>query len=328
MINTIKKTETILITGGAGFIGSHLQEHLLENTDWILLILDDLSSGLESNIIDHERVLFIQGNVTDKSLLNKIFNENNIMYIVHLAAIASVQECIKNPVYSHEVNALSTLLLLEFTRNIPGFKRIVFASSAAVYGDLPGLPKSEISPVCPISPYGIDKYSSERYILSYSALHNIPSVALRFFNVFGPRQNPLSPYSGVLSIFFNAFFNEKIPTINIFGDGKQTRDFIYVKDIVQACLMALSVDQMIGQVFNVGNGRPNSLLQIIDILSRITAKTPDINFMPPRAGDIKDSYASIERISSLGFEAEYPIEKGLKNYWDFLHGAVHSSRDL
>ena len=306
--------KSVLITGGGGFIGSHLVEGLLEKyPDRNLIILDDLSTGKIENIPKSDNIQFIKGSITDKSLVKDIFDNYQIKKVFHLAAVASVQKSVEEPEYTHNVNFDGTLYLLEESRK-KNVEKFVFASSAAVYGDLEDLPKREDMAVKPLTPYAVDKYASERYVLNYYHLYGLKTVALRFFNVFGERQDPSSPYSGVLSIFIDRirmFQEGKESKIVIFGDGKQTRDFIYVKDVVKALILVSELEESNGEVYNLGLGKETSLLDILEILKELVPELPPVVFEEERKGDIKRSVADISKIKSIGFKPDYSLEEGL-----------------
>ena len=305
----------ILLTGGGGFIGSHLAEGLLKKyPDERLIILDDLSTGKIENIPKSQNVNFIKGSITDRNLIEDIFRSFKVSKVFHLAAIASVQKSVEEPEYTHKVNFDGTLYLLEESKKY-NVDKFIFASSAAVYGDLEDLPKREDMPVKPLTPYAVDKYSSERYVLNYYHLYGLKTVALRFFNVFGERQDPSSPYSGVLSIFIDRikrFQNGENSKIVIFGDGKQTRDFIYVKDVIKALILVSELEETNGEVYNLGLGKETSLLEILEILKEYIPELPPVEFAPARKGDIKHSKADISKIKSIGFEPDYSLKEGLK----------------
>lgn len=303
----------ILVTGGAGFIGSHLVESLLED-DFNVVVLDDLSSGKRENLPDDERLHFIQGDVADHGLIDKVFNQFTFTHIFHLAAIASVHESVTNTYRCHQVNCEASLYLLEKARRCPALKRMVYASSAAVYGDDPALPKSEDSPIRPISPYGIDKYTAEQYMLTYSRLYGVPAVALRYFNVYGPRQNECSIDGGVVSIFLNKFLTADRPMVTIYGDGQQTRDFVYIKDVVSATRFVMTHETAAGNVYNVATGRETSILNVVQGLEAITEHKAQILFSEIRTGDIDRSFADISRLRALGFIPRYSLLKSLQEY--------------
>ena len=302
-----------LVTGGAGFIGSHLVEELLKGGRKVV-VLDDLSTGKRENLPEeNENLTFIKGSITDRELLKNLFDSYKFHTVFHLAAVASVFKSVEEPIETHRVNFDGTLYLLEESRRTK-VEKFVFASSAAVYGDLPELPKKESMPVKPLTPYGIDKYASERYVVNSYQLYGLRSTALRFFNVYGERQDPSSPYSGVISIFIERtlrYLNGEETTIDIFGDGKQTRDFIYVKDVVNALLLSEKSEESNGKVYNVGTGKETSLLKLLAILEKIAGKIPPIRFLSPREGDIKRSVADITKIKNLGYKLTFSLRKGL-----------------
>jgi len=301
-----------LVTGGCGFIGSHLVKKLL-SIGHRVVVIDDLSSGKIENIpIGHPNLIFLKENLVNVDKIRKILQEYKFDFIFHLAAIPSVQRSIEDPIYTHKVNLDVTLYLLEEAKKQTKLKRFVFASSAAVYGNDPSLPKEETSPIKPISPYGIDKYCAEQFVLQYWQIYGLPTVALRYFNVYGPNQDPSSPYAGVISLFTKEFLSKDIPEIKIYGNGKQTRDFIFVKDVVKANILVTETENAVGEVFNVGTSKETSLIEIVKILEDLTGKTAIISFLPERKGDIKRSVASINKIRKIGFKPNYDIIFGLK----------------
>jgi|GEM_PF-130183 len=254
--------------------------------------------------------------ITDRDFIRDLLRFYKFDYIFHLGAVASVQRAMEEPVATHQINMDGTLYLLEeAVRNWQvkrQLKRFLFASSAAVYGDDPTLPKLENSPIKPISPYGIDKFAAEQYLLQFHRLYQLPGVALRYFNVFGPNQNPESPYSGVISIFGKQFLSQAQPEITIYGNGRQTRDFIYVTDVIKANLLVIEHPKAIGEVFNVATGRETSLLELVKIFSELTGKKAKIRFTSSRSGDIYRSVASIEKIGKLGFVPKFSLKEGLQ----------------
>ena len=289
----------ILITGGAGFIGSHLVELILSKKIFDkIVVIDNLSTGSLDNLPQSDRIIFIEDDVSNKTVLDKIFKEYHFDYIVHLAAIASVQDSINNPEETHRVNFDSVLYLLELARKSQSLKRFIFASSAAVYGDKPNLPCKENDAVNPLTPYGIDKYAAESYVINYYKLYSLPAVAFRFFNVYGTRQNPSSPYSGVISIFNEQFKNNK-PVVKIYGDGNQTRDFIFVKDLVEILFESLLNDAFNGEVYNIGTGIQTSLKEIVTSFEEISGKKAEIDWQPARSGDIRFSVADNSKLTGV-----------------------------
>ena len=296
-----------LVTGGAGFIGSHLVDRLLSE-GFRVRVLDDFSSGRRENLTAHDRLEVIEGDVGDYSTVLGVMGKVN--WVFHEAAIASVPRTVSDPLGSQRTNYQGTLNVLEAAR-CEGVDRVVFAASAAAYGDLPGLPKHEDMQVKPLSPYAVDKLASEQACQVYSRLYGLGAVCLRYFNVFGPRQDPSSPYSGVISIFVDYLMQGKQPTI--YGDGGQTRDFVYVTDVVEANMKAANVPQANGGIFNVAGGSPVSLNDLLRTLCRLC----DMPFAPVygagRLGDIRHSYAVVEKAEHLlGWIPKIKLEQGLR----------------
>ncbi|MEO2069522.1 MAG: NAD-dependent epimerase/dehydratase family protein [Desulfurobacteriaceae bacterium] len=305
--------DTVLVTGGAGFIGSHLVEALVAKGKKVV-VLDDLSSGSKKNLKACKNVILVVGSITNWKLLQELFESYEFSSVFHLAAIPSVPKSVEKPIETHNVNFDGTLFLLEVSKKF-NVKKFIFASSAAVYGDNEDLPKKEDMAVNPTTPYGVDKFASERYVVNAYRLYGLNTTALRFFNVYGERQNPSSPYSGVISIFVDrvlSFQRGKKTTIEIFGDGNQTRDFIYVKDVVKSILLVSEREETAGEVYNVGTGKETSLLDLVETLKEISGKFPNVRFLPQRKGDIKRSVADISKLKSLGFKPEVSLKEGLK----------------
>lgn len=307
----------VLVTGGAGFIGSTLVNHLSATNQ--ITIIDDLSMGKKENIDFSGNTELIIGDISESTLLERVFIDKQFDYIFHLGAIASVADSVENPKRTHQVNFDSTFIMLELIRKYQkNLKRMIFASSAAVYGDEPSLPKKEdTSCIKPLTPYAIDKFSSERFVLDYYSLYGIPTSAVRFFNVYGPNQNPNSPYSGVLSILLNCYKNyskDKNVSFTLFGDGSQTRDFVYVEDVVSALILVSISEKSKGQVYNVGTGEETSLRLIIDELNLLLNISLPIKQEAVRIGDIEKSVSSIEKLKELGFYPKYSLKDGLKKY--------------
>ncbi len=303
----------ILVTGGAGFIGSHLVEELLNYyPESKILILDNLSSGKEENIPKSFQLELIKGDITDYEFIDNIFYGNDFDFIFHLAAIPSVVISMSNPLMTYKVNAEATIYLLEKAKKQRSLKRFVFASSAAVYGHPLSLPCKEEDKVFPISPYGVDKYVSEVFLNCYFTNYKLPITVFLFFNVFGPRQRPDSPYSGVISLFVKAFQSD-MPEITIYEDGTQTRDFIYVKDVTKVLVSSLSVESCVGKTLNLCTGKETSILKLVSILEDITNKKAKISFSNVRAGDIKRSVGDNFQLLSIGLVKEFTdIAEGLK----------------
>ncbi|HIJ55521.1 MAG TPA: SDR family oxidoreductase [Deltaproteobacteria bacterium] len=296
-----------LVTGGAGFIGSHLVEALIENKCDVV-VLDNLSSGNPSNLLPFkDRITFKEGDIRDRDMLSKAACGCDAVF--HLAAVVSVPQTVEEPVDSAMVNDIGTLFVLEAARTL-NIKRVVLSSSCAVYGDDPELPKNESMNVKPLSPYGVQKLNGEHYARIYCDLYGVKTACLRYFNVFGPRQDPSSPYSGVISIFMTKSINAETPVI--FGDGNQSRDFVFVKDVVRANLLAANNDRAAGLVFNVGTGRSMTINELWRLTSGLSGFHGEPTHLDSRPGDIYASLGDTRRAESdLGFKAEYDFEQGL-----------------
>lgn len=302
----------VLITGGAGFIGSNLAHALVDNNE--ITIVDDLSMGKKENIADID-VKFYEHDVCDHKFMHQLLSKNRFDYIYYLAAVSSVADSVVRPLETHQVNQESVLDTLEYIRvNKLPIKRFLFTSSAAVYGNLPDFPKKETSHVQPLTPYAVDKYASERFTIDYGKLYGLPTVAVRFFNVYGPRQNPDSPYSGVLSIITKCMKNNK--PFTLYGDGSQTRDFVYIGDVVDA-LIKISTETKESTVYNIANGSETSLIDVIHTYEDISGVKLNINYKENRNGDISKSKADITKLRKIGFEPLWSLHDGLKKYWDY-----------
>lgn len=302
-----------LVTGGAGFIGSHLSEGLLAKGHQVR-VLDNFSTGSRDNLaaIRHQ-IDLVEGDIRDFETIRRAATGMDVIF--HEAAMASVFESMQNPARNHDINVNGTLYALEAARQAK-VPRFVFASSAAVYGPAPEIPIMEIMPVNPVSPYGMSKLMGEQYCQMYTQLYGLQSMCLRYFNVYGPRQNPKSPYSGVISIFTDTVLAGGTPVI--YGDGLQSRDFIHVSDIVAANLLAMTTPHQSG-IFNVANGQRHSLLDVLDVLQKHTGKPVTFEYRPERRGDVRDSCADISRIcNELGFQPQMSFTKGLSAYADFM----------
>lgn len=304
-----------LITGGAGFIGSHLAEALCR-CGVRTVVLDDLSSGTRRNLpSDASHLEFIEGSVTDPEAVRRAVV--GCEWVFHLAALVSVPQSVAQPLESHRRNVLGTLEVLTAAREA-GVHRVVVASSSAVYGDGPEPRKREDLPPRPLSPYALQKYAAEQYARLFHALYGLETVALRFFNVFGPRQAADSPYAGVIARFCEAFLSGEPP--RIFGDGRQSRDFVYVTDVVAALRAAAEVPaaRVAGRVFNVGTGQSRTLLELVAALQKLTGRLLEPRFEPPRPGDIRHSCPDLSATrAALGWQAQVPWEEGLARTLDF-----------
>lgn len=304
-MSTNKKT--VLVTGGCGFIGSHITEGLV-NEGYRVRVFDNLSTGKVENLdsIDKKNVEICVGDVTDISAVDAAIE--GCEYVFHQAAVVSVPKSVEDPIGTGRVNYGGTLNVLEAARK-HNLRRVIFAGSAAVYGEEPTLPKKESMQACPIAPYGVDKLASECMGHVYARNFGVEFVSLRYFNVFGSRQDPSSPYSGVISIFCNKMLQGLAPTI--YGDGLQSRDFVHVSDVVRANLIAMKHPEATGKTFNVGRGVGTNLLEIIEQINVLT----DQNLLPilkeVRPGDVRHSLADNTALKALGWSALTSISDGL-----------------
>jgi len=297
-----------LVTGGAGFIGSHLVEALVKNGCQVR-VLDDFSTGREENIKDwSDKIELFRGDIRDRELCFKACE--GIEVVLHQAALASVPRSVAEPVLAHEVNLTGTLNLL-LAAGQTGVKSFVFASSSAVYGDDQIFPKKEGHEGKPLSPYAAQKLASEKYLQVFSQLYNFNAVCLRYFNVFGPRQDPHSQYAAVIPIFITRVLNGQPPVI--YGDGQQSRDFIYVSNVVKANLLAAEADKFRGEAFNIGSSERVTINQLAQLITgRLNPNLKPV-YEAPRPGDIKESYADTSRARDLlGFEPDFDFLKGLE----------------
>lgn len=297
---------TTLVTGGAGFIGSHLVERLLA-AGHSVRVLDNLSTGKRENLPRHPALDVQVGDVGDLGAVQTAVRGVTAVY--HLAAVASVQASIDDPVGTHGANLIGTLHLLEAGRRA-GITRFIYASSAAVYGDTTQLPIAETATLRPLSPYAADKLAGEHYLQFYAAKHGVRPTAFRFFNIYGPRQDPSSPYSGVISIFVSRA-RAGLP-VTIFGDGLQTRDFVYVGDLVEVLYGALDNANLVGQTINVGRGIESTLLELLAKLETVLGKPIERKHDAPRIGDIAKSRADVRRLDALlGWVPQTDLQAGL-----------------
>ena len=303
----------VVVTGGAGFIGSHLVEDLLRRGASVAVV-DDFSSGKDANLAGIKGPLDVfRTSITDLDSLKRPMADANL--VLHLAARTSVPRSVANPIESNHANIDGTLNVLVAARDA-GIRRVVFAASSSAYGETPTLPKSEAMPPEPISPYGITKLVGELYAQVFGRCYGLENVSLRYFNVFGPRQDPSSPYSGVLSRFITAMRDGEQPVV--FGDGEQTRDFTYVSNVVDATLRAAETPGVSGLVFNVGTGGRFSLNYALALLAKISGKPGNAKYDLPRSGDIRDSQADISLArEKLGYVPTVDFEEGLRRTWEW-----------
>jgi UDP-glucose 4-epimerase len=306
----------LAITGGAGFIGSNLAEALAGENE--IVIIDDLSSGKQGNLEGLDARL-VKGSILDLKLLTSTFQD--VECVFHEAAITSVQRSVQDPIWTGRVGIEGTLNVLAAARD-SGVRKVVFASSAAVYGDSLELPKREEMCANPKSPYAVSKMAGEHYCKVFRELYGLETVVLRYFNVFGPRQDPSSEYSGVISRFISALARGEQPVI--LGDGEQTRDFVYIKDVVNANILA---SRSGCGVFNIASGRITSLNQLASLIGKILGRNIQPEHGDPRAGDIRDSLADINRAREIGYEPRTSLEDGLVETIDwYSRQACHNRR--
>ena len=307
---------TYLVTGGAGFIGSHIVARLLADGATVRVV-DDLSTGLVQNLAPFgERIDFIEGDVADPGVADRA--TEGVDTVFHLAALGSVPRSVQNAWASHHANVNATVRLLEACRRA-NVRRVVYSSSSSVYGDTPTLPKHEALEMLPRSPYAASKLAGEQYVLAYARGGLVEGIALRYFNVFGPRQRPDGPYAAVIPRFFDAARNGV--GVEIFGDGSQTRDFTYVDNVVDANLRAASVpaERANGTVVNVGAGGRTSLLELHALVEEVTGRRIAITHRAPRAGDVRDSLASLERAhAAIGYVPGVSLREGLRRTWQAM----------
>ena len=296
-----------LVTGGAGFIGSHLVEGLLA-ARWQVRVFDDFSTGNPANLAPFaDRIELVRGSVADPAVTLAAAAGCEVVF--HLAALPSVVLSVEQPLQVHEVTATGTLNVLDAARR-QGARRVVYAASSSAYGDQPGVARTETDPLLPLSPYAAAKLAGEHYCQACSAVYGLETVRLRFFNVFGPRQDAKSPYSGVIALFIAAMSAGRAPTI--FGDGQQARDFVYVANVVQALLSAADAPTASGKVYNIGNGQSTTIVELVRDLNSLLGADIRPSFAPPRTGDVRLSQADITRArADLGYNPKVPFRDGL-----------------
>ncbi len=297
-----------VVTGGAGFIGSNIVRRLLAEENEVRVV-DDLSTGHRSNLEEvTDRMAFYEGSILDAMLLDEAMD--GAEYVLHQAALASVQRSVNDPVASNEANVNGTLGVLEAARRC-GVKRVVYASSSSLYGDVPTLPKHEEMAPQPRSPYAVSKLTGEYYCRAFASVYGMETVSLRYFNVFGPHQDPASQYAAVIPIFVNCILEGRNPTV--FGDGEQSRDFTYVEDVVTANLQAATAPGAAGEYMNLGCGGRHSLNELLDLLQSIIGRQVEPIYAEARAGDVKHSQADISKAARIiGYEPQVSFEEGLR----------------
>jgi len=301
-----------LVTGGAGFIGSHLAEELARRGQKVR-VLDNLSTGKRRNLEHIPGVEFVEGDLADPDAC--VRGVQGVDYVLHQAAIPSVPRSVKDPVTSNRANIDGSLNILVAARDA-GVKRLVYAGSSSAYGDTPTLPKREDMPTRPLSPYALQKLVAEQYCQMFTQLYGLETVTIRYFNVFGPRQDPGSPYSGVISLFSTALLEGREPMM--YGDGEQTRDFTYVANVVDGVLRACTAPNASGEVINVATGGRISLNELLRTMNQIVGTELTARYAEARAGDVKDSQADITKARQLlGFEPIVQLEEGLRRTLDW-----------
>ena len=310
----------VLVTGGAGFIGSNLTEALLEQGHRVR-VLDNFSTGRKENLVfdkSYPLLETMEGDIRDPGVCRKAMQ--GIEVVFHEAAIPSVQQSVEDPSHSNAVNAGGTLNILLAARD-EGVKKVVYASSCAIYGDDPVLPKKEEMAPSPLSPYALQKYVGERYCQLFFQLYGLETLSLRYFNIFGPKQDPSSVYSGVIARFISALVEETTPIV--YGDGEQSRDFTYVGNVVQANLLAMSAPRLGGEVVNIGCGKRTSLNELLDVLKKIFRSQVCPVHQEARMGDVRHSVADIQRGRTLlNFNPREDIELGLEKTVDYFRESV------
>jgi len=306
-----------LVTGGAGFIGSHLAQELLRRGHRVR-VLDSLITGKRHNLAQIPAAEFIEGDIADLAMCRKAVE--GIEFVLHQAAIPSVPRSVKDPIGSNTANIDGSLNLLVAARDA-GVKRLVYAGSSSAYGDTPTLPKREDMATNPLSPYALQKLVAEQYGQMFTSLYGFETVTIRYFNVFGPRQDPGSAYSGVISLFATALIAGQRPTI--YGDGEQTRDFTYIANVVDGVLRACESAQAAGEVINVATGRRISLNELLRVMNQIVGTRLEPIYLEARVGDVRDSQADISKARALlGYEPAIGLEEGLQHTLDWCRSAA------
>jgi len=305
-----------LVTGGAGFIGSHLAEELVRRGERVRIV-DSLITGKRQNIAHLSGVEFLQGDLAEFEVAQNAVK--GVDFVLHQAAIPSVPRSVLDPITSNRANVDASLNVLVAARDA-GVKRVVYAGSSSAYGNTPTLPKVETMPTAPLSPYALQKLVAEQYCQMFTRLYGLETVTIRYFNVFGPRQDPSSPYSGVISLFISALCDGRQP--KIYGDGEHTRDFTYVANVVDGVLRACTAQGASGEVINVATAGRISLNQLFRTVRDLVGANLEPVYEAPRAGDVKDSQADIAKAERLlGYQPIVPFEEGLRNTVNWYRGA-------
>jgi len=305
-----------LVTGGAGFIGSHLAEELLRRGHRVR-VADNLMTGKRTNLASIKAAEFLEGDLADLAFAAQAVA--GMEYVLHQAAIPSVPRSVEDPVTSNRANITATMNTLWAAKDA-GVRRLVYAASSSAYGNTPTLPKREDMPTNPLSPYALQKFVGEQYCRLFTSLYGFETVSIRYFNVFGPRQDPGSPYSGVISQFATALLAGRQPTI--YGDGEQTRDFTYVANVVDGVLRACEAPKANGEVINVATAGRISLNDLVRVMNRIIGSSVQPIYREPRAGDVRDSQADISKAKALlGYTPTVSLEEGLKLTLDWFQRA-------
>ena len=305
-----------LVTGGAGFIGSHLTEELVRRGHRVR-VADSLITGHRANLDHISGVEFLEGDLADLTFARQ--SVEGCQFVLHQAAIPSVPRSVQDPISSNTANVDATLNVLVAARDA-GVKRVVFAASSSAYGDTPTLPKHEEMPTNPLSPYALQKVVGEQYLQMFTRLYGLETVSIRYFNVFGPRQDPSSPYSGVISVFATALLDNRSP--RIYGDGEQTRDFTYVANVVDGVLRACEAAKANGEVINVATGGRISLNNLFYAMRDVIGGSLEPTYVEPRKGDVRDSQADISKAKALlGYEPVVLFEEGISRTIDWYRAA-------
>ncbi len=318
----------ILVTGGAGFIGSNIAERLL-SLGHEVTVLDDLSTGKMENLrslVDHTRLAFNQGTILDLPLLRELVKGRRIERICHQAARPSVARSIDDPLATHEVNVTGTLNVLKVAHEAQ-CQRVAAASSSSIYGNTAVLPKQEEMPYRPRSPYAASKVAGELYLQVFHSVYHLQTVGLRYFNVYGPHQDPNSHYAAVIPKFIRlALRGEPLP---IEGDGGQTRDFTYIDDVVNANVLALTAPELQGECVNIGFGEQTSIRSLAEVIIRLTCSSSKIEYRDPRPGDVRDSLADISLAKNLlGYKPIYRLADGLKAAIDWYRANLNGPSEV